>query len=871
MKKYLFILLALVMGVGVLNANPVNESRARLVGQQFVQNAMGMGIGDLQLVSSATNERGVPCYYIYNIGKEGFVIISGDDYYRPIIGYSNEGPYDETNPGLAYYLGTIRAGRNKLTGEPTPVVTAEWNRVINEGRLISRNGNREAPFLCTTKWNQNYPFNALCPEYAGGSGGHFYAGCVATSMSQVMKYWDHPLHGQGSHTYTSQAHPITPTHPVNIPSNTCSANFGATTYDWEHMPDRLTAASDEVEIMAVATLMYHCAVAVDMDWDYDGSGSNSQIASQAIHTYFDYTNQAVYQRRANFSPAVWEQKVKESIDLGWPMSYSGVSQGEEYGHAFVLDGYDDNDLYHFNYGWSGSGDGWFTFEGQEYNVGDGAIFNFVPTAVYNSTAQAPTNLTVTAAPDNVLSATLTWTNPSTLLNNSSLSSIDHMVVMRGNDVIATIDGATPGAQMTYVDNEVPRYDYFTYHVYAVTVDEDGDEVHGKIVHSSSVGFGPTCNWTVMMTSNHAQGWRGGYITIHNASGTEIKNLTTTSSSPSSYLVTMPVGRSYFVWHAPANEVPQMNIIVKDASNATVYTFAGSSNDLEEGVFFEVNNGCGEECGTGTPSNLVAVRDDVNPNDIMVSWDGVDDEGYGYNIYRDDVLIRTIPEGTSFVDHNTSNGGHCYYAVFLSKGGENPGRSNESCANAGEGCYPPKNLDFETTGAQYKIKLKWERPDVIEDLSGFYIYRRPEGGEWTRIKASGASATNYTDNSLIEEGVYDYKVVCYYHDTDCYSAPANWIYNANQFYLRVYWSPTGVDEATANAVNLYPNPAKDNFTIEAEDLRSVTVYNALGQLILSQACEGNSTVIRLSNVESGMYIVKVLTANGDYVKKISVVK
>ena len=67
MKKYLFILLALVMGVGVLNANPVNESRARLVGQQFVQNAMGMGIGDLQLVSSATNERGVPCYYIYNI------------------------------------------------------------------------------------------------------------------------------------------------------------------------------------------------------------------------------------------------------------------------------------------------------------------------------------------------------------------------------------------------------------------------------------------------------------------------------------------------------------------------------------------------------------------------------------------------------------------------------------------------------------------------------------------------------------------------------------------------------------------------------------------------------------------------------------
>jgi len=850
--------------MGMLNANPVDEAKAKMVGQQFVQNSMGMS-GELTLVSSATTQRGIPCYYIYNIGKDGFVIISGDDYFRPIIGYSNEGPFDETNPGLAYYLRTIQSGHNKNTGTPAPEVVAEWNHVINEGFMISRNGGREAPFICTTKWNQNYPYNAMCPEYAGGSGGHFYAGCVATSMSQVMKRWNHPTQGQGSHTYTSQAHPYTSQHPVNIPSYTLTANFGATTYDWANMPDKITSSSPQVEIDAVATLMYHCAVAVDMDWDYDGSGSNSQLASQVISQYFRYTGAAVYQRRANFTAAVWEQKVKEHIDLGWPMSYSGVEEGEPYGHAFVLDGYDDNDMYHFNYGWSGSGDGWFTFEGQDFHVNDGAIFNFVPADVYNNTAQAPTALTVTPAANNELSATLTWNNPSTTLNGSALSSIDYIVVMRGNEIVTTIDNPTPGAAMTYVDNEVPRFDYFQYHLYAVT---SGN--HGKVIHSETIGFGPTCNWTVMMTSNHGQGWRGGYISVHNAAGSLIRTLTTTSSSPSSIQITLPIGRSYFMWHAPSDEVSSMNIIVKDASNTTVYTYAGSSAELEEGVFLTVNNGCGEEVGTGAPSNLVAVRDETNINDITVSWDGVDEEGYGYNIYRDGVLIRTITDGTSFVDQNTPDGGHCYYAVFLSNGGENPGQSNESCANAGEGCNPPTNLHHEMTNA-FKVKLMWEKPEEHTGLSGFYIYRRPEGGEWDRIKTAGSSVTNYTDNGLVEEGVYDYKVEAYYHSIECYSAPANVVGEDNQYFLRVYWSPTGVDEATATAVNLFPNPAKDSFTIEAEELLGVTVYNTVGQLVYSAACEGNSTVITLSTVESGMYIVKVSTANGEYVRKVSVIK
>lgn len=855
MKKYLLSVLALMLGIGMLTAGPVDVNKAKWVGQQFAQSTMQTRGADLELVYAPVSDRGTTYFYVFNIGQEGYVMVSGDDYYRPIIGYSTSHAFDSNDPGMAYLIRTIQNGRDQFTGTPTNDITAEWELVMNEGRLLSRNGGRKVDVLCATRWNQNYPYNAMCPAWTGGPGGHFYAGCVATSIAQVMKYWNHPLQGQGSNSYSSSTLHIQ-----------CSANFGATTYDWDNMPNSINSSSPQEQIDAVATLTYHCAVAVNMNWEYDGSGSNLYTASLKLPQYFRYTPSIVYQQRAQFASSVWAQKIKESLDLGWPLSYGGSEPNSEYGHAFVLDGYNDNDMYHFNFGWSGSGDDWFTFETLDYNSGDGAIFNFVPAEVYNNTPQAPTNLTVTPASDNQLSATLTWTNPSKTLNNVDLNGLDYIAIMRDDELVATIDNPQMGETMTFVDNEVPRYDYFTYHVYAVS-----NGAHGKMVHSNTVGFGPTCNWTIMMTSTHAQGWRGGSVAIYNSAGSLIRTCTTTSASPSSVAITIPVGRVSFVWNAPTAEVPSMNIILKDAQNNSVYTFSGSSNDLPVGVFFEANNGCGNEQGTSVPTGLVAVRDEENPNNINVSWNGVDEEGYGYNVYRDGILNHTVIEGTSFVDHNAPMGGHCYYVVFLSLGGENLLHSNESCANAGDGCYPATHLTYETT-PQHKIKLLWERPEISDGLSGFLIYRKGVDEEdWVRIKITGSSATNYTDNALVEEGVYYYKVIAYYHNIECYSAPAAWIDDDNQFYLSVYFDPTGLGESIARNVNLFPNPTKDSFTIEAEELQEVMVYNTVGQLVYQSSCEGNSTVINLNHVESGLYLVRVITAKGETTKKLSVIR
>ena len=865
MKKYFMSLMALVLGIGMLHANPVDLNKAKMVGQQYAQTIFESRGADLELAYTATFEKGDACFYVFNVGTEGFVIVSADDFYRPIIGYSQNGVFDANNinPNLNYMLNALISYRSKHSvGSATPIVASEWKTVIENGQLYSFNGGRSVGPLCTTKWNQSYPYNYFCPPFEGLSGDRFYAGCVATAMSQVMKYWNHPLQGQGSHTYTPAAHPYTPSHPVNVPSpGPQSANFGETTYDWDHMPNAISSSSPQVEIEAVALLMYHCAVAVDMDWDYDGSGSSSDIVPGRISTYFRYTPSAVYQRRAQFGNQAWEAKLKESFDMGWPLYYSGHSS--EGGHAFVCDGYNDNNLFYFNWGWGGSGDGPFDFTEIDYNTSDGAVFNFVPVAVYDNTPQAPTNLTVTPADNYALSATLTWTNPTKYLNNTNLTSIDRIVIRRGNEIAGVIENPTPGAQMTFVDNEVPRFDLFQYQVYAVV---DGN--HGKVISSDMVNFGPMCNWTVVMNSDNFQGWRGGYVTIYNGAGTQVRTCTTTNSSPSSILAQVPIGRVSFGWTPPTDDTAfELTLILKDADNNKVLDTTCNSADFEEGIFFVTNNGCGNELSNAVPTNLVAQLDG---DAINVSWDGVNETGYGYNIYKNDLLYRTIPEATSFVDNNVTIGGYCYYAKFLSFGGEAEGQSNESCANVGEGCDPAMNLDYETTGSQHKIKLKWDRPANTEGLTGFFVYRKAEGGMYKRIKALGSSATNYTDNSLSLEGVYSYKVYAYYKDIDCTSAPAAWIYDNNQFELTVYWSATGVDE-TAAGVNLYPNPTKDSFTVEAEGLQHVTVFNTLGQVIYNAPCEGNSTVIDLHQAGSGMYLVKVVTTSGETIQKLSVIR
>ena len=926
MKRYILLWMVLLGCVVGLQARPVDAEQARQVGQQFVRaNFNSEAKSDaLQLVYTGASLRNEICFYVFNVGQEGFVIVSADDRFRPIVGYSDEGPFATENPSpeAMFYLDKIveaRTSRNAVLFDNT---AEEWQSVMSTGRLLSRNGGRGVDYLCTTKWNQDSPYNLYAPEASGGPGGRCYAGCVATAMSQVMKYWNHPLQGTGSHSYYCWGY------------GSQSANFGNTTYDWEHMPDRLGGTSQQ-EIEAVALLMYHCGVSVDMNFAPDGSGANSWDVPGAIRQYFSYSNQANLKGRDEYSLTTWQDMLKEQFDLGWPVYYSGFSNSG--GHAFVCDGYTDDDLFHFNWGWGGSSDGWFVIDEIDYSGWAQAIFNYVPADVYTYMPQEPTDLEVVSLGDFDYSATISWRNPTHNIHNQALTDIDEMVVTRDGKIIHSTLNATPGATMSYTDHYMPTA--VNYGVYAVV-----HNAKSKTAVEEDVILGPSCVWRVDMTSDNSAGWEGGCLSFVNDAGREVATITAYAANYSSN-VALPVGRVGIYWNKPTTSIEKISFDLMDGDGNLVVGFEGNPNDLNKGLFFIANNSCGDQFNHEAPSHFTANRTGAF---VQLAWTAPVGVVNHYYVYRDNVLYA-VAQGTSYTD-NDAAGFHSYSVTSVNEYGES---DHSNCANVyDEGaCEAPSNLRYEMTTPS-KVKVMWDAPQD-ESVTGYMLYRRVKGEAFKRIKL--LTKTFHTDNltSMMDER-YEYAVTAYYQSGDCESGYANSYANGSMHFIevnksivpqhlsvhngdgevRLVWQeasmangynvyrngekiaqhltePTYIDNTAVNqqsytytvtgltdliesspsneasvdwatlseelegkpAVAIYPNPTNGILVVEtslaANERVECRVFNTVGQEVMRQVGDAERMNLNIMALPDGAYYVRIVTPSEN--KTIKVVK
>ena len=911
-----------------LLARPVDESKAKDVALKFFASKTNNNLrtNDLQLVYTGTSTRGEACFYVYNAGTTGFVIVSADDRFRPIVGYSVEGAFATENPSpeLMFYLDKIIEARTSRNAVLLDNTEAEWQSVMDSGKLLSRNGGRGVDIICQTKWNQDSPYNLYAPEATGGPGGRCYAGCVATAMSQIMKRWDYPEHGTGSHTYNAGGW-WGPSYP-NL-----SANFGATYYNWKNMPERLGANSTDEQIDAVATLMYHCGVSVNMGFASDGSGANSEDVPSSIRQYFSYSSHATLKSRSSYSLTNWQNLLKDSFDLGWPIYYSGYS--DEGGHAFVCDGYDDDNLFHYNWGWGGSGDGWFVVDEIDFATWAQAIINFVPSDVYDYMPMEPSNFSVTPSGDFNYTATLHWTNPNQNIHLSNLNSLDKVVVTRNGEIIYTVNNPTPGGSMTYTDHYIPAI--VDYAVYAVSHDAKGQEA---VV--SDVLLGPTCDWTVQATSS-AGGWNGGALSFVNTHGDEVANVTLTSTSTTK-TVRLPYGHVDIQWLKPTTAIEHLTFNIKNSSNQTKVSFDGSSADITQGMFYIANNTCdATDANFDGPQNLTATQ---SGNNVTLTWEAlIGREVIHYQVYRDN-LIYAITSNTSYTYAEYENVFHNYRVAALTQDGET--RSSNVCNLQPSVQYnSPTNLRCEISSPT-KAKLSWDAP-TGDGLRGYMVFRRPKGGEFKRIKL--LSGTTYTDNLGSQpDSQYEYAVCACFTTDNIQTAYAssqehpelnfvsfnksiipmhldfiihegfihlNWeeatmaqSYNVyrngeriaqgvtDTFYIdyeatssqtysyvitgntdfiesspsnEVYidWTTDVNEQGGLEEINIYPNPTQNKVYIEAEGLRQVRVFNMMGQEVLNQAVEGSSFVLDLSSQPQGCYFIETKTEQGSTTTKI----
>ena len=286
-------------------------------------------------------------YMVFNSG-ESFVLVGGDSRLPEIIGYSDSGQfvYDSLPENMRWWLSEYDRQAKLLYEDSTKFALTPRKATSAAVKTIGP--------LMSSKWNQGAPYNNLCPIY--DSDKRAATGCVATAAAQIMYFWKYPTKGTGSHSYSW-------TNSWTEQTTTLSANFGATTYDWANMVDRPKASSAQIVQNAVATLMYHCGVACEMNYASNKNSSSGAVPkkmTQALKDNFGYDSDLktdVY--RSNYSDEEFELILINEIDAGRPVLYSGWTEDGSSGHSFVCDGYNSQGLFHINWGWGGSSDGWF--------------------------------------------------------------------------------------------------------------------------------------------------------------------------------------------------------------------------------------------------------------------------------------------------------------------------------------------------------------------------------------------------------------------------------------------------------------------------------------------------------------------------------
>ena len=767
MKSKLLVILALFLGIATLQAKPVDVAKAQRLGLSFAQHkalfAKNM-VQDLQLAYTYRADNGMATMYVFNFDG-GYVIVAADDSSSPILGYSDEGnfTYENAPDGLRFMLDEISKGIVTVVEQGRPVsndIVLRWKNLEAYGYLHADKGLPVVEPLIQQRWDQGTPFNLYVPSGCP-------TGCVATSMAQIMKYWEWPVKGTGEHSYYAPLY------------GQQYANFGATTYDWANMIDYYGNGSSQVEKEAVATLMYHCGVSVDMNYEPSGSGAYSGDVPGAISTYFSYTDRSTFiSKGGNYDE--WITLLKSNIDQRFPVYYSG--HGDDGGHAFVCDGYDVDGLFHFNFGWGGSYNNYLLIDGEnfEYSGSQGVVVDFVPDYIFNTMPQAPANLEVTIESDVSLIGHLTWTNPTKAETGEPLTNIDKVLVLRNGFVVHEIENVQPGQSMT-CDDEVPFFDQYDYAVLAISGTSYGRTAHTKAV------FGPYCEWTVIMTSSDFHGWNGGGITVQNAAGSYIDFLTTNTSAASMQKFPMALGNNNLYWTEPTTSISNISFKVKDPQNQVVYEYNGPSSELDAGLLRTLNNSCGNENTCEAPYNLKATVDPDNNQTIVLTWDSDHDPEFGYCIYRDGFLFNMAHE-LRYVDENTDIGGHCYYVTALCNGGETA-NSNEYCATSGEGCEPPKDLYFSYNGNG--LQLNWSSTEN-SSVSGYIAYRKTADTPYKRIKLTSANVTSFRDQGAVPGTEYQYVVEAYYMAIDCSSAYANDLFDSEKFFINVDWSNTPKD-------------------------------------------------------------------------------
>ena len=342
-------------------------------------------------------------YYIFNTA-DSYVIVAGDDRAEQILVWGDS-PLDLNNipKNMLYWLDCYK--------QQIEYLQAHTDMVVDQGtmrRAPSQARQSVAPLL-TALWDQSSPYYNQCPT---SNGSYCLTGCAATSLSMICYYWRYP-------EQTTTTFPSYTTRSLHM---TVEA-LPPTTFDYDNMLDNYRRGYSTDQANAVAHLMRYVGQAEQMDYTPGSSGVYDFDIDRAVGMLgFDSDARMVW--KEDYTDEQWAAMIQEELIQGRPLEYCGY--GGMSGHAFNVDGYDaERDMYHINWGWSGSANGYcalnaFHGGGATYRNGQLMIIGLEPPVTTPTIRVRGINLNTNALAEKS-STTSFWVKGRLLTNGVTLT------------------------------------------------------------------------------------------------------------------------------------------------------------------------------------------------------------------------------------------------------------------------------------------------------------------------------------------------------------------------------------------------------------------------------------------------------------------
>ncbi len=401
-----FFVLFMLLSASTLSYAQIEQQELTATAETFLKKNLKKSSQQLQIKSIKDIKHENNLYaHVIELKPYGFIVLSSSKKQYPIIAFSETDNFDfEASPDNIFLSFLINDMQHQLeciaeneakSKEKIDKNIETWNKFVSGTTVTQKTTVQYGPLLPDIWGGVNCYNQDSVMVYVGNhyTPSHYSPGCVATSFSQILNYYEWPIRGTGSHTNYDN---------IGNSESTNYANFATTTYDWDNMLDEYQyKASTTIQQQAMGLLVYQCGTALDMNYEDYGSTSHISRAPDALVNYFRMHGHYEDDRWSDFWP-----RLNENIEDGLPV-HLGIEAYNGVGHAIVCDGYQYDDpnhkYYHLNMGWWGACNSWYLIQedwyGCGYNQVTGGVFDIHPNPMFTETTLS----------DKSTSFTLNWT------------------------------------------------------------------------------------------------------------------------------------------------------------------------------------------------------------------------------------------------------------------------------------------------------------------------------------------------------------------------------------------------------------------------------------------------------------------------------